>query len=886
MNYRFQYMKYMYNKNEYWFRLEYELDIITRMGFSNYFLVVQDFVNWAKNNYIRVGPGRGSVAGSLASYALKITDTNPLIYELLFERFLNPERISMPDIDIDFMKEKRIDIIQYVTNIYGKKKVAQIITYSELTPKSVIKNIAKILNLSFSNINKLTQSIPNNPNGLILNIEHLLLFSEKLKASIDFNKVYQIIINISKMIEGLYKQAGIHAGGIVIGNQNLIEYTPLFIGSNQEKIIQFDKDRIDELGLIKFDFLGLNTLDIIDFTVYLVNKRIYLENSFAYKKRIQYSIYHKHYNKIERPSFLIPKLFIEELLPNNLDIYKYITNGNTQGIFQMESFGFSYLCKELKPDCFNDIVALLALYRPGPLKSGMVKDFIYKKHNPNSINYLHKKLNNILKTTYGSFIYQEQIMNATRNIAGYTLGESDILRKAMGKKDIKEMKKQKNNFIKGAKNQNIKENDSSYIFDNIYQFSSYCFNRSHSTSYALLSYQTAYLKFCYPLEFIASMLTIAIVGKKTISWYLYNIQKKGFTILKPDIGFSERYFSIEYRNNYFKNNEYRSQYGCLRYALNAVKWLNGNTIDLLLNYRNKGFIHNMNQNFKKFVNYISNRNIKILLASNILNWYYFFKLKKYTKTNILILSTKIFHYEIWLNWNIHKKLILERKILDIYLSYHPLNKYHNIINCFINYNVKFYTPKYFNRFIYGGIYSIARDFKTNIILIGIIINITSIERKNSELFYLIFDYGWGQFQIICSFHNYNKLNKLIIKDIPIIIEVDIILKSFISINKYQDKEINYYIHIELINIESLQDICSQHYKQIQCVIDIKQYQYNIYILLLKFLSICFKNRGSCKFFIGIDFQISPIIFMTSLSNSLKKNNIFWFTCKTIYIYIP
>jgi len=441
--------RYPIDKDEYRKRLELEIEVIQRMGFSGYFLIVQDFINWAKQNGIPVGPGRGSGAGSLVAYALRITDIDPIPYGLLFERFLNPERVSMPDFDVDFCQTRREKVIDYVTRKYGELNVGQIITFGQLSAKSAIKDVARVLGLSFSESNELTKNIPNLIDGKPATIEKALEIDPRLRERVESDPKIREVVEIARALEGLNRQAGMHAAGVVIADKPLWEYVPVYQPAGEKVLVtQFAKDEVEAAGLVKFDFLGLKTLTVIDNAIRMINEN------------------HPEAN----------------LTPNRIPLddpatYQMISRGDTQGVFQLESSGFTELLRKLKPDCFEDIVAAVALYRPGPLGSGMIDDFIDRKHGRQKVTYPHPDLEPILRPTYGVIVYQEQVMQIAQVMGGYSLGRADLLRRAMGKKKPEVMQKERAGFIEGAKARGIDEKLAGEIFDLMEKFAAYGFNK-------------------------------------------------------------------------------------------------------------------------------------------------------------------------------------------------------------------------------------------------------------------------------------------------------------------------------------------------------------------------------------------------------------------------
>ena len=588
---RFTELSYPIDRDEYYARLDIELDVIINMGFAGYFLIVQDFINWSKQNTVRVGPGRGSGAGSLVAYALRITDLDPLPYNLLFERFLNPERVSMPDFDVDFMQERRGKVIQYVADKYGRERVGQIATYSGLNPKSAIKDVARTLGVPFSEINELTKPIPPLVEGKKLTMDDALNHAPRLKELSESDDKYKKVIEVATVLEGLYRQAGMHAGGVVIGEKPLVEYVPLFSGQKGELVTQYDKDKVEAAGLVKFDFLGLKTLDVIEFAERFVNTRIARENQLPEEERAEAAKKHPHVPENWSPDSPLPDLNVELLPPDDKRVYRLISSGDTLGVFQVESQGFREMCRKLKPDCFEDIVAAVALYRPGPMQSGMVDDFIDRKHGRKSVEYPHPLLEEVLEPTYGTIVYQEQVMQSAQVLAGYSLGGADLLRRAMGKKKFEEMKKQRLMFVEGAQNINqIPEEQSGPIFDLIEKFAGYGFNKSHSAAYALITYQTAYLKVFYPVEFMAALLTTEMSSSDNVVKYIHEARTHGIEVLPPDINVSDRRFTVDYEVDEKTRKRRRMRntaYARVRFGLGAIKGLGDSAIDAILETRKR-----------------------------------------------------------------------------------------------------------------------------------------------------------------------------------------------------------------------------------------------------------------------------------------------------------
>ena len=498
-------------KLKYEARLRYEMDMIRRMGFSGYFLVVSDFIKWSKDNSIPVGPGRGSGAGSLVAYALNITNIDPLPYNLLFERFINPERISMPDFDVDFCQNGRARVIDYVTKKYGEDKVGQIITFGKLQAKAAIKDVSRVFGLSFTEADALSKLIPEE---LGMTLDKAFDREPRLEELTESDPKVRRIFSIARKVEGLYRHAGIHAAGVVITNKPLVEYCPLFKGAKGEKVIQFDKDFAEKIGLIKFDFLGLKTLTAIDYATKFIRRR--KDGDFD----------------------------IESISYEDNEVFKFIGQGHTVGIFQLESSGMVELCKRIKPDSIDDITAINALYRPGPMGSGMHEEFVEIKHGRKPESYIFEELRPLLRDTYGIIVYQEQVMHIAQKIAGYTLGQADMLRKAMGKKKIDEMKRHREIFLAGAEKNGLDLEKAATLYDMMAKFAEYGFNKSHAVAYSYISYQTAFLKYYYRIEFFAALLSTEMTNTDKVTAYIQDAKSYGIAILPPDINESIWLFDV------------------------------------------------------------------------------------------------------------------------------------------------------------------------------------------------------------------------------------------------------------------------------------------------------------------------------------------------------
>ena len=606
-------------KKEYYDRLDYELEMIEKTGYAGYFLIVSDFIMWAKNNNIPVGPGRGSGAGSLVAYSTKITDLDPLRFGLVFERFLNPERVSMPDFDVDFCQDKRDLVIEYVSKKYGEKNVAQIATFGQLKAKSAVRDVARALNIPLTTADRLAKLVPESFSDLVspqfskktkditkklaadYNIspeiiadpdllKHTLertplkeddtALSKTLISEIDTfvnertlirnDKDFKRIVDIATQIEGLLRQPGKHACGLVIGQKPIFEYSPIFVDKDSYRVTQYDKNMVEMVGLVKFDFLGLKTLTMINDAANLVKKKV--------------------------PDFDINKIPLDDKAT-----YRFLCEKSTKGIFQMESAGFEKMIHQMKPDRIEDLIAAVALYRPGPMD--IIPNYIKRKHGREEIEYEHDWLKEILNETFGLIVYQEQVMQISRKMAGFTMGKADILRKAMGKKLAKEMEKMKLEFIEGADNLGVEKSVASKVFDHMEKFASYGFNKSHAACYGYISYQTAFLKTHYPVEFFTSLISSESSNTEKVFSYISDARSMGVNVYAPDINKSGYSFTIE------KNS--------IRYGLGAIKNVGEGAIDLIIEERKKG------SDFKSLIDFtgrlnqskVNSRTIEFLIKS-------------------------------------------------------------------------------------------------------------------------------------------------------------------------------------------------------------------------------------------------------------------------------
>lgn len=648
-------------KEKYKKRLEEEIHMIIKMGFATYLLIVSDFILWAKENHIAVGPGRGSVAGSLVAWALSITDIDPIKYNLFFERFLNPERISMPDIDVDFCFHGREKVINYVKNKYGHDKVGQIITFGTMMSKGVVKDVARALGFTFEDASMITGLIPDE---LKITLAESIEQEPKLQQMIEKNPKIAELFDIASRLEGLTRHASKHAAGIVISPEPIAEVLPIYVPTKSTDIVtQYSMTELELLGFLKIDFLGLKNLTLITNIIDLIKKN----------------------NNIE--------ILISDLDLADEKTFALLQRGDTAGVFQLESNGLKDVLRRLKPNCFEEIIAVNALYRPGPLSSGMVDDFIERKHGRQNINYFFDALENILKDTYGVIVYQEQVMQIASKIAGYSLGESDILRRAMGKKKADEMAKQKDLFIIRAIERGFDKNKSEEVFDLMAYFAGYGFNKAHSAAYALIAYQTAYLKAHFPIEFMSCLITLELAHPENTLEYIKYVKESNIKILSPDINISIGEFIPE------KN--------AIRWGLLGIKNVGSIAVeDILKKRKDHGKYKDLFDLCNKLDLRVCNKRVlESLIASGaldgfnqtrafmMLNLDYIMEMAHFLqdKKNSGQLSLfdnenqneeEILEYKTADEWSLQQKLDSEKEILGIYLSNHPLDEYRSIKNLY------------------------------------------------------------------------------------------------------------------------------------------------------------------------------------------------------------
>ncbi len=648
-------------------RLDLELDVICEMGFEGYFLIVADFIGWARTNAIPVGPGRGSGAGSLAAYVLGITDLDPIVHELLFERFLNPERVSMPDFDIDFCIEGRDRVIEYVAQRYGTDRVSQIITFGTMAARAVVRDVGRVLGMPYGYVDRIAKLIPPE---LGITLGKALTDNDELRKAYESEDEVRTLIDLARPLEGLVRNAGTHAGGVVIAPAPLTEFMPLYCESDGNTLTQFDKDDVESVGLVKFDFLGLKTLTIIDRAVKTINR--------------------------QRRAEKLDAIRIAEIPLDDPAAYELLKSGRTTAVFQLESRGMRDLITRLQPDHFDDLVAILALFRPGPLQSGMVEDFIGRKHgrNRDPIDYFHPTLEPILKATYGVILYQEQVMQIAQVMAGYSLGGADLLRRAMGKKKPEEMAQQRSIFVEGASRKGVDERKSSYIFDLMEKFAAYGFNKSHSAAYALVAFQTAWLKAHYVEAFMSAVLTADMDNTDRLVLLKDDCTQMGIALERPDVNVSAYEFTVSGRHS-------------VTYGLGAIKGVGRGVIENLLGEREaNGPFRNLFDLCRRVDQHKLNRRVLEALARSgaldglganrpaLLNAVpHALRLAERSVHAKAAGQTALFAeqgddggLEHLLtpvgDWNERERLAAERESLGLYLSGHPFDQYARHCRCF------------------------------------------------------------------------------------------------------------------------------------------------------------------------------------------------------------
>lgn len=744
-------------------RLKIELNVINSMGFAGYFLIVADFIRWAKENGIPVGPGRGSGAGSLVAYALQITDLDPLQYDLLFERFLNPERISMPDFDIDFCMEGRDRVIDYVSERYGRDAVSQIITYGSMAAKAVVRDVGRVLGHPYGMVDKLAKLIPFE---LGITLEKALAQEEELKRRYQQEDEVRVLIDLALKLEGLARNAGKHAGGVVIAPSKLIDFAPLYCeaGESHHCVTQYDKDDIEKVGLVKFDFLGLRTLTIIDWAVKNINERSKI-------------------NAVEA-QHAAPVLDITKIPLDDPKTFALLKACKSTAVFQFESRGMKDLIKRLQPDEFEELIALGALFRPGPLQSGMVDDFINRKHGRAKVEYPHPALEPILRPTYGIVVYQEQVLQIAQVLAGYTLGAADLLRRAMGKKKPEEMAKQRAIFIEGSKKNGVAEKVAAHIFDLMEKFAGYGFNKSHAAAYALVSYQTAWLKAHYTAEFMAAVLSSDMDHTDKVVSFLEECRLLKLTVLPPDINRSQYKFTVNDQSE-------------IVYGLGAVKGAGEAAIELIVEERAKqgpykdlfDFCHRID------TRKVNRRVLEALIYSGSFDSLGINRASLMASLEVA-LQTAEQHSEAHdsgqhdmfgmaavpqqpkavevLEWTAEKRLQGEKEVLGFYLTGHPLQKY------------EMELPQ----FVTGKLAQINHNQNQSVIIAGWVVAVrTLFTKRGDRMAVVMLEDQTGRLELTVFSDVYTEHRELLTKDRLLIVEGEVSLDEFTGNSRVLAKKI-------------------------------------------------------------------------------------------------
>lgn len=746
-------------------RLELEISVINQMGFPGYFLIVADFIQWAKQKGIPVGPGRGSGAGSLVAYSLGITDIDPIRFGLLFERFLNPERVSMPDFDVDFCMERRDEVIDYVTKTYGRDRVSQIITYGSMAAKAVVRDVGRVLGYRYGFVDKIAKWIPFE---LGITLDKALVENEDLRKAYDSDEEVKTLIDLAKSLEGMTRNVGKHAGGVVIAPSALTDFSPLYCEPNSPHLVtQFDKDDVESVGLVKFDFLGLRTLTIIDWTLQTVNSLRDAEGKLP--------------------------IDITNIPLDDPDTYTLLKSCETTAVFQLESRGIKELIRRMQPDSFADIVALVALFRPGPLQSGMVDDYINVKHGKKQADYPHPILEPILNPTNGVILYQEQVMEIAQVMSGYSLGGADLLRRAMGKKKPEEMAKQRDSFIHGALKKGIKKEIAHHIFDLIDKFSGYGFNKSHSVAYAFISYQTAWLKAHYPTDFMAAVLSSDMDKTEKIVVLIEECRRMKLRISPPDINQSQFRFTSSSDNT-------------IQYGLGAIKGAGENAIRDIVEEREKNGYYKDLYDFCKRVDLrkVNKRVLEGLIKGGTLDAIHPNRaaclallpdaLKAAEQQGsmentgqddlfgihlaVTEVSTIPLHTVIQESWSETERLCQEKAALGLYLTGHPITPYESEMSHFITDRLGALEEKY-ERNYPGSHDRTSRHHEIKVVVAGLVIDLrTKAGKSGKRMGFATLDDRTGQVELTLFSEEFEKYGSLLTKDNLLVVEGVLVFDDF------------------------------------------------------------------------------------------------------------
>ena len=730
-------------------RLNYELGVIKSMGYVDYFLIVWDFIHFAKSNGIMVGPGRGSAAGSIVAYTLAITNIDPIRYQLLFERFLNPERVSMPDIDVDFCFERRQEVIDYVVRKYGKDRVVQIVTFGTLQARGVLRDVGRVMDLPYAFVDSIAKMIPKELN---ITLDKSLKMNHELKKLYDEDPQVKELIDMSKRLEGLPRHTSMHAAGVVISQKDVDEYVPLALGADNNVVTQFTMTTLEELGLLKMDFLGLRTLTVIQDAIRLVEKSTGV------------------------------KLVTEKLNYNDKAVLDYIGTGKTDGIFQIESAGMKSFMKELRPQSLEDIIAGISLYRPGPMD--FIPQYIKGKNHPELITYECPQLKPILAPTYGCIVYQEQVMQIVRDLAGYSLGRSDLVRRAMSKKKGDVMQRERQNFVYGNKEEGIPgcvkngidEKVANKIYDEMIDFAKYAFNKSHAAAYAVVSYQTAFLKYYYPVEFMAALMTSVIEMPNKVAEYIQVCRQMGISILPPDVNCGIYGFSVDH--------------GAIRYGLSAIKSVGRPVINALVEEREKnGTYRSLKDFIERLTGIVNKRAIENFIKAGALDCLEGNRRQKMNvygqivdsiaqeKKNSFAGQMSLFDlvsdedkkdFEIRMpnvgEYDKEMVLAFEKEVLGIYLSGHPLEGYRGIMDKMISAKTTDFQPDEES--------GIPKVYDGQKVIIGGMITERTIKytRNNKVMAFLTVEDLVGTVEVVVFPRDYEKWQTLITDDARVFIQ--------------------------------------------------------------------------------------------------------------------
>lgn len=786
-------------KKVYFDRLNFELNVIDRMGFNGYFLIVQDFINWAKNNDIPVGPGRGSGAGSLVAYSLRITDLDPLPNFLLFERFLNPERISMPDFDIDFCQDRRQEVIQYVTQKYGAASVSQIITYGKLQTRAAIKDVGRVLGMTFGEVDTVSKLIPDK---LGVTLTDSLEMEPRIREMMELNPTVETLIGLALKVEGMVRHAGIHAAGVIIADGNLTAHAPMYKGADDENVVQYDMKHAEKIGLIKFDFLGLKTLTHINQALKIVAKNRGV------------------------------KILEKDININDSKIYELLSRGDTAGVFQFEGEGITDATRRIKPSNFADITAITSLYRPGPMAN--IPEFTKRKHGESPVEYLLPETKQVLEETYGIMVYQEQVMGIASIISGYSLGEADMLRRAMGKKIKEEMDQHRVRFIKGATDRGHDQKKSEELFELMYKFADYGFNKSHAAAYSVITAQTAWIKHYYPAEFFAALLSTEVGDTDKVVKYVKDAQKRNLTVRPPHINFSDYLFTANDDEIYF--------------GLGAIKGVGQAAVEAILEARNS-MENKKFDSVEEFFNAVDLRRVNKKVIENLIKagafddfGYHRAQLasgypqfleravesqkdKELGQVSLFDLSskeeTKIVLVKVP-QWTRIQSLSNEKEVLGFYLSDHPLKGFENFSKVWSSSSV-IDLPAYFAKHnVSTGDKPQAKPKwgeqrnKTRVVIAGLISEYKElITKKGTRMAFGRVEDLTGSVELVIFPDTFAKYSHLLKEEKPILVggglEVaegnpKIIVDSFALFDEVLRKTKKISLHLDKINLEDFEKL--------------------------------------------------------------------------------